>query len=494
MDEAVTFVFHSSMGEVGACMPLVCVCSELLQRGHDCKFLAYEEHYETVVAAFGAVSSRRLREHILSVVMVLVRRSEREDGLGRALATIATGRRVVGVIDVLARWASSELLRLGVPYYVAYAGTVSTLAALGIVDLAWHDLALYASFWLRRLAVVKLRAETDDEQSRLAEAARRVYDKSVACFCSSFEPGLLAPDVCLARRPDDRVRLVRSFGPSHDVLPDVVEPALERFFDSDRGIVLVSVGTEGEYTLTAAGVRSLYGAVADGRWNVVWKIANRSVFDEARIHDIREPSDDWLFVTDDWIPQLAILRNPKTVCLVTHCGWNSITDALSCGVPILAAPLAADQLLNADFICRLGVAVKLDSADPDAPACASAAARLAAPAPPTTRKPERFSTRDARDALIALTEPHGAFQLQALSVQVNAYTSPDDYGASLVATTLEADLDDGTLADAFNAIEDDVAPTFTLSKRGLGLKRSSAFFSCADHLFSTNPDHPYDVT
>lgn len=482
--EEVTFVFHSSTGDVGSCMPLVCVCSELLQRGHDCKFLAYDDHYEAVVAAFGAVSSRRLRDHILSVVM----ESVRHDGLGRALATITTGRRVVGVIDVLG--AASELLRLGVPYYVAYAGTISTLAALGVVDLAWHDITLYASFWLRRLAVVKLRRETDAEQAKLAEAARRVFDKSVACFCSSFEPGLLAPDVCLARRPSDRVRLVRSFGPSPDVLPDV--PALQSFFESDRGIVLVSVGTEDVYTLTAAGIRSLYGALAEGRWNVVWKIANRAVFDEARVHEIREPSDDWFFATDDWIPQLAILRNPKTVCLVTHCGWNSVTDAMSCGVPILAAPLAADQLLNADFICRLGIAVKLDSADPDAPACASTAARLAAPAPPSARQPERFSTRDARDALLALTEPHGALQLQALSIQVNAFTSPDDYGASLVATTLEADLEDGTLADAFNAIPEDDTATITLSKRGLGgaLKGSSAFFSCADHLFS--PDQSYD--
>lgn len=47
-----------------------------------------------------------------------------------------------------------------------------------------------------------------------------------------------------------------------------------------------------------------------------------------------------------WAPQYAILRHGSIGGFVTHCGWNSVVEAVSCGVPMVAWPLNAEQRMN----------------------------------------------------------------------------------------------------------------------------------------------------
>ncbi|XP_006664936.2 UDP-glucosyltransferase UGT13248-like [Oryza brachyantha] len=64
-----------------------------------------------------------------------------------------------------------------------------------------------------------------------------------------------------------------------------------------------------------------------------------------------------------WCPQLEVLAHPAVGCFVTHCGWNSTTEALSAGVPMVAVPQWSDQTVNAMYISdvwRVGVRVRPD--------------------------------------------------------------------------------------------------------------------------------------
>lgn len=62
----------------------------------------------------------------------------------------------------------------------------------------------------------------------------------------------------------------------------------------------------------------------------------------------------------DWAPQLEILSHKSTGAFVSHCGWNSVLESLSNGVPIIAWPLGAEQAYNSKMIVEeMGVAVEL---------------------------------------------------------------------------------------------------------------------------------------
>ncbi|KAF5746241.1 UDP-glycosyltransferase 74F1-like [Tripterygium wilfordii] len=76
---------------------------------------------------------------------------------------------------------------------------------------------------------------------------------------------------------------------------------------------------------------------------------------------IEETSEKGLVVT--WCPQLKVLAHESIGCFVTHCGFNSVLEALSLGVPMVAMPRWTDQTTNAMYVenvWRTGIRVCLD--------------------------------------------------------------------------------------------------------------------------------------
>ncbi|XP_028786425.1 UDP-glycosyltransferase 88F5-like [Neltuma alba] len=57
-------------------------------------------------------------------------------------------------------------------------------------------------------------------------------------------------------------------------------------------------------------------------------------------------------VVKSWAPQNAILRHESVGGFVTHCGWNSVLEAVSYGVPMVAWPLYAEQNLNSVIMVK----------------------------------------------------------------------------------------------------------------------------------------------
>ncbi|CAN1134487.1 Gallate 1-beta-glucosyltransferase 84A23 [Linum perenne] len=51
-----------------------------------------------------------------------------------------------------------------------------------------------------------------------------------------------------------------------------------------------------------------------------------------------------------WAPQEEVLRHPAVACFVTHCGWNSTMEAISCGKPVVTFPQWGDQVLDAKYL------------------------------------------------------------------------------------------------------------------------------------------------
>ncbi|XVF36319.1 hypothetical protein REPUB_Repub19eG0048000 [Reevesia pubescens] len=65
-----------------------------------------------------------------------------------------------------------------------------------------------------------------------------------------------------------------------------------------------------------------------------------------------------------WAPQTMILDHPATGGFLTHCGWNSILESITLGVPMVTWPLSAEQFYNEKFVTRvlrIGVEVGVES-------------------------------------------------------------------------------------------------------------------------------------
>ncbi|KAJ4758049.1 Glycosyltransferase [Rhynchospora pubera] len=62
-----------------------------------------------------------------------------------------------------------------------------------------------------------------------------------------------------------------------------------------------------------------------------------------------------------WSPQDSVLNHGSVGCFLTHCGWNSVLETLTAGVPVIAYPQWGDQVTDAKFlvdIYKVGVRLK----------------------------------------------------------------------------------------------------------------------------------------
>ncbi|KAJ3702615.1 hypothetical protein LUZ61_006320 [Rhynchospora tenuis] len=63
-----------------------------------------------------------------------------------------------------------------------------------------------------------------------------------------------------------------------------------------------------------------------------------------------------------WCRQEAVLAHPSIGGFLTHSGWNSTTESLSCGVPMISWPFFADQQTNCRYVCtEWGVGMEIDN-------------------------------------------------------------------------------------------------------------------------------------
>ena len=139
--------------------------------------------------------------------------------------------------------------------------------------------------------------------------------------------------------------------PNTDEIGDLIcQPAqrlpddLQRFMDEAKdGVIIVALGAAFDHMPEEMGDK-FCNALGKNRLKVLWKTK------KAPLCDI--PDNIKIM---PWIPQNDVLAHTNTRLFLSHCGINSMIEAVHHAVPILGFPLALDQPFNADVMKRKGL-------------------------------------------------------------------------------------------------------------------------------------------
>ncbi|CAA7032591.1 unnamed protein product [Microthlaspi erraticum] len=111
-------------------------------------------------------------------------------------------------------------------------------------------------------------------------------------------------------------------------------------------------------------VESIATALKNRGVSFLWVIRPKEIGENVDV--LQEMVREGQGVVIEWGPQERILSHVAISCFVTHCGWNSTTETVTTGVPVVAYPNWIDQPLDAVLLVDvfgIGVRMKNDAVD-----------------------------------------------------------------------------------------------------------------------------------
>ncbi|TXG55668.1 hypothetical protein EZV62_020924 [Acer yangbiense] len=160
------------------------------------------------------------------------------------------------------------------------------------------------------------------------------------CMCTYFLYGPTVPSMYLDRRlGDDKEYGISLFKPETSACMSWLNGK------PSGSVVYVSFGSLAELNQDQMG--ELAWGLKGSNYNFLWVVRES---EESKLPNkfVEETSDQGLFVS--WCPQLEVLAHESIGCFVTHCGFNSVLEALSLGVAMVAMPQWTDQPTNAKYV------------------------------------------------------------------------------------------------------------------------------------------------
>ncbi|KAB1208444.1 Limonoid UDP-glucosyltransferase [Morella rubra] len=131
---------------------------------------------------------------------------------------------------------------------------------------------------------------------------------------------------------------------------------------SPSSVVYVSFGSI--IVLSAEQLKSIAAALKNSNRPFLW-VVKGSAPDGSGVlplEFLEEIKDQGLIVA--WCPQTEVLAHPAIACFLTHCGWNSMLEAIAAGVPMIGYPQWTDQPTNAkliDEVLKIGMRLMPES-------------------------------------------------------------------------------------------------------------------------------------
>nr|CAB3465251.1 unnamed protein product [Digitaria exilis] len=128
----------------------------------------------------------------------------------------------------------------------------------------------------------------------------------------------------------------------------------------ERSVVFLCFGSLGEAKHSEEQLKEIAVGLESSGHRFLWVLRAPALSDKERLFDPHtNPDLDTLLpdgflertngrglVVKLWAPQVDVLRHKATGVFVTHCGWNSVLEGVTAGVPMLCWPLYAEQKMN----------------------------------------------------------------------------------------------------------------------------------------------------
>ena len=142
-----------------------------------------------------------------------------------------------------------------------------------------------------------------------------------------------------------------------------------------KSVLYVSFGTT--TTLTNEQIKQLAIGLEASKQKFIWVLRDADKGDNSNVRITRD--EEYLkgfeervkvkgngLIVRDWAPQLEILSHGSTGGFMSHCGWNSVLEAVVAGVPIIAWPLHAEQHMNRNLLVEdMKMAIGLEHREED---------------------------------------------------------------------------------------------------------------------------------
>ncbi|RDX96301.1 Isoflavone 7-O-glucosyltransferase 1, partial [Mucuna pruriens] len=122
-----------------------------------------------------------------------------------------------------------------------------------------------------------------------------------------------------------------------------------------QSVVLLCFGSMGRFSKSQ--LREIAIGLEKSEQRFLWVVRSESDSEDLSLDELLpegflERTKEKGLVVRNWAPQGEILSHDSVGGFVTHCGWNSVLEAVCEGVPMLAWPLYAEQKMNRVVIVK----------------------------------------------------------------------------------------------------------------------------------------------
>ncbi|KAM3336559.1 hypothetical protein ACQJBY_030522 [Aegilops geniculata] len=300
------------------------------------------------------------------------------------------------VLDMFCIDATDVCMNLGVPVYTFFAGSASCLSALtqlptliadrqtGLKELGDMPLDFVGVPPMPASHLIKeLLEHPEDEMCKAMMNIWKRNTETMGVLLNTFESlesravqSLRGP-LCVPERILPPIYCVGPLVGKDAKDEEKVErnECLEWLdLQPDRSVVFLCLGSKG--TLSTEQLKEIAIGFERSGQRFLWSLRMPAGSDspEKYLEGCPEPELDALLpqgflertngrglVIKSWAPQMDVLGHRATGAFVTHCGWNSVLEAIVAGVPMLCLPLEGEQRMNKVSMTEgMGVAVELE--------------------------------------------------------------------------------------------------------------------------------------